>query len=188
MDETKQIVEEVIDAVIETKTEPLMGPLNEEPKTKTKKKEMRGRPKGSSDNKPTKIKLKPTPKSAVQAFKEDFKGLDIVAVYGVDDLAHLLGRRHGVSVLVELLALLVLLCVGPSRAQTTGSTLRCGSEAELLENLGFVRTACERAQAAAAACSVAAVAARRARSGRECQEPGWHGGAAVGDGRGCIRH
>ena len=34
--------------------------------------------------------------------------LVLEAVYGVDDLAHLLGRRHGVSVLVELLALLVL--------------------------------------------------------------------------------
>ena len=32
-----------------------------------------------------------------------------------------------------LLALLVLLCVGPSRDQTTGNTLRCGSEAELLD-------------------------------------------------------
>ena len=57
-----------------------------------------------------------------------------------------IGRYIERDMAPPLLALLVLLCVGPSRAQTTGSTLRCGSEAELLENLGFVRTACERAQ------------------------------------------
>ena len=45
-----------------------------------------------------------------------------------------------------LFALLVLLCADASRAQTTGNTLRCGSEDDLLENLRFVRTACERAQ------------------------------------------
>ena len=121
MSESKEVIEEVIDAVIETKAkepikvekptlpkkpkekpivvkkkeESLTGPLNEEPEVKapTKKKELRGRPKGSSDNKPTKIKLKPTPKSAVQAFKEDFKGLDIVAVYGVDEFTDKLIRE-----------------------------------------------------------------------------------------------
>ena len=99
--ESKEIVEEVIDAVIEKKQEPLTGPLYEEPEVKAKedkpkpkkKKELRGRPKGSSDNKPTKIKLKPSPKSAVQAFKEDFKGLDIVAIYGVDEFTDKLIRE-----------------------------------------------------------------------------------------------
>ena len=112
MDDAKEIVEEVIDAVIEKK---LTGPLYEEPievkkptlpkkpkeepivvekkKEPPKKKELRGRPKGSSDNKPTKIKLKPSPKSAVQAFKEDFKGLDIVAIYGVDEFTDKLIRE-----------------------------------------------------------------------------------------------
>ena len=83
MDETKEIVEEVIDAVIETKAkepievkkptlpqkpkeEPIVvekkkEPVKKEEPIKAPKKEMRGRPKGSSDNKPTKIKLKPTP-------------------------------------------------------------------------------------------------------------------------------
>ena len=93
MDDAKEIVEELIDAVIEKKQEPLTGPLYEEPEVKAKedkpkpkkKKELRGRPKGSSDNKPTKIKLKPTPKSAVDAFKQDFKGLTMIAIYGVDE-------------------------------------------------------------------------------------------------------
>jgi len=116
MDEVKEIVEEVIDAVIETKAKepievkkptlpkkPKEVPIVVEPKVPEEKKEeptkapikkeMRGRPKGSSDNKPTKIKLKPTPKSAVQAFKEDFKGLDIVAVYGVDEFTDKLIRE-----------------------------------------------------------------------------------------------
>jgi len=65
----------------------------QEPKAPTNKKESRGRPKGSSDNKPTKIKLKPTPKSAVQAFKEEFKGLDMVAIYGVDEFTEKLIRE-----------------------------------------------------------------------------------------------
>ena len=100
MNDAQEVVEEIIDAVIEKKEEDLTGPLYEEPKVeavkappKKKKKELRGRPKGSSDNKPTKIKLKPTPKSAVQAFKEDFKGLDIIAVYGVDEFTDKLIRE-----------------------------------------------------------------------------------------------
>jgi hypothetical protein len=114
MDESKQIVEEVIDAVIETKAKepievkkptlpqkpkevPVVVEKKKEPVKKEEpvkvKKELRGRPKGSSDNKPTKIKLKPTPKSAVQAFKEDFKGLDIVAIYGVDEFTDKLIRE-----------------------------------------------------------------------------------------------
>jgi hypothetical protein len=114
MDESKEIVEEVIDAVIEKKAkepievkkptlpqkpkeEPIVVEKKKEPVKKEEpvkvKKELRGRPKGSSDNKPTKIKLKPTPKSAVQAFKEDFKGLDIVAIYGVDEFTDKLIRE-----------------------------------------------------------------------------------------------
>lgn len=83
MDEAKQIVEEVIDAVIEKKSEP----------KPSKKKERRGRPKGSSDNKPTKIRLKPSPKSAKEAFKEDFKELDMIAIYGVDEFTEELIRH-----------------------------------------------------------------------------------------------
>jgi len=89
MNESKEIVEEIIDAVIENKQEETteaIKPKQEPKKAPTKKKkELRGRPKGSSDNKPTKIKLKPTPKSAVDAFKQDFKGLTMIAIYGVDD-------------------------------------------------------------------------------------------------------
>ena len=99
MDKAKEIVEEVIDAVIETKAkEPIevkKPTLPQKPKEEpiVVKKELRGRPKGSSDNKPTKIKLKPTPKSAVDAFKQDFKGLDIIAVYGVDEFTDKLIRE-----------------------------------------------------------------------------------------------
>jgi len=94
MDDAKEVVEEIVDAVIETKAkEPIevkKPTLPEKPKevpivVEKKKREMRGRPKGSSDNKPTKIKLKPTPKSAVDAFKQDFKGLNMIAIYGVDE-------------------------------------------------------------------------------------------------------
>ena len=93
MDESKEIVEEVIDAVIEKKQEDLTGPLYEEPEVKPKKKkESRGRPKGSSDNKPSKIRLKPSPKSAIEAFKEDFKELDLIAIYGVDKFTETLIR------------------------------------------------------------------------------------------------
>ena len=94
MDDAKEVVEEIVDAVIETKAkEPIKvekPTLPKKPKeepivVEKKKREMRGRPKGSSDNKPTKIKLKPTPKSAVDAFKQDFKGLNMIAIYGVDE-------------------------------------------------------------------------------------------------------
>ena len=44
-----------------------------------------GRPKGSSDKKPQKIKLKPRPDSAKDQFKKDYKDLTLVAIYGVDD-------------------------------------------------------------------------------------------------------
>jgi hypothetical protein len=103
MGEAKQVVEEIIDAVIENKKAEVTKPIKikkptlpEKPKEVpivVKKKELRGRPKGSSDNKPTKIRLKPSPKSAVQAFKEDFKGLDIVAIYGVDEFTDKLIRE-----------------------------------------------------------------------------------------------
>ena len=110
MNEAQEVIEEVIDAVIEKKAKepievkkptlpqkpkevPIVVEKKKEEPTKAPKKELRGRPKGSSDNKPTKIKLKPTPKSAVQAFKEDFKGLDIIAVYGVDEFTDKLIRE-----------------------------------------------------------------------------------------------
>jgi len=92
-DVNKEILEIVDLAITEKAKQPIKvkkPTLPEKPKevpivVEKKKREMRGRPKGSSDNKPTKIKLKPTPKSAVLAFKEEFKGLPIVAIYGVDE-------------------------------------------------------------------------------------------------------
>ena len=46
----------------------------------------RGRPKGSTDSKSvTKIKLKPRPDTAKEYFKKEYKDLDVIAVYGVDD-------------------------------------------------------------------------------------------------------
>jgi hypothetical protein len=44
-----------------------------------------GRPKGSSDKKPQKIKLKPRPETAKEQFKKDYRDLDLIAIYGVDD-------------------------------------------------------------------------------------------------------
>jgi len=44
-----------------------------------------GRPKGSTDKKPSKIKLRPRPDSAKEQFKKDYKDLNLIAVYGVDD-------------------------------------------------------------------------------------------------------
>lgn len=44
-----------------------------------------GRPKGSTDNKNKKIKLKPRPDTAKEYFKKDYKDLGLVAIYGVDD-------------------------------------------------------------------------------------------------------
>jgi hypothetical protein len=49
------------------------------------KKKKPGRPKGSTDKKPAKIKLKPRPDSAKEQFKKDYKELNLIAVYGVDD-------------------------------------------------------------------------------------------------------
>jgi len=99
--EAKEVIEEIIDAVIIEKADKIEAPVKPEPKPKPQpsvkkveapKKEMRGRPKGSSDNKPTKIRLKPSPKSAVEAFKQDFKELDIIAIYGVDEFTDKLIR------------------------------------------------------------------------------------------------
>jgi hypothetical protein len=44
-----------------------------------------GRPKGSSDKKPQKIKLKPRPDTAKEYFKKEYRDLDLIAIYGVDD-------------------------------------------------------------------------------------------------------
>ena len=44
-----------------------------------------GRPKGSTDKKPTKIKLKPRPDTAKEYFKKEYRDLDLIAVYGVDN-------------------------------------------------------------------------------------------------------
>jgi hypothetical protein len=44
-----------------------------------------GRPKGSSDKKPQKIKLKPRPETAKEQFKKEYRDLDLIAIYGVDD-------------------------------------------------------------------------------------------------------
>jgi len=76
--------------VVEKKEEPIIEPeiKVEVPKPKV---ERRGRPKGSSD-KVNKIRLKPTPKSAKEAFKRDFKDLDLIAIYGVDDFTEELIR------------------------------------------------------------------------------------------------
>jgi len=94
---------EIVDSVIEKAEQLKDNPEKkavEEPKATPKKKaveepkkERRGRPKGSSDKKPTKIKLKPTPKSATEAFKEEFKGLDCIAIYGVDEFTEKLIRE-----------------------------------------------------------------------------------------------
>jgi len=43
-----------------------------------------GRPKGSTDKKVQKIKLKPRPDTAKEYFKKDYRDLDLIAVYGVD--------------------------------------------------------------------------------------------------------
>jgi hypothetical protein len=58
-----------------------MNEMNEEETVKKRP----GRPKGSSDKKPQKIKLKPRPDSAKDQFKKDYKDLTLVAIYGVDD-------------------------------------------------------------------------------------------------------
>jgi hypothetical protein len=44
-----------------------------------------GRPKGSTDKKPHKIKLKPRPDTAKEQFKKDYRDLSLIAIYGVDD-------------------------------------------------------------------------------------------------------
>lgn len=54
----------------------------------------RGRPKGSKDNKTTikKIRLKPTPKTAKEIFKKEYRDLELIAVYGVDEFTEELIR------------------------------------------------------------------------------------------------
>ena len=90
--DVKKEVLEIVESVITDKAEK----PKPQPKAKKveapKKKERRGRPKGSSDNKPTKIRLKPSPKSAKEAFKQDFKDLDTIAIYGVDNFTEELIR------------------------------------------------------------------------------------------------
>jgi hypothetical protein len=44
-----------------------------------------GRPKGSTDKKVQKIKLKPRPDSAKEYFKKEYRDLSLIAIYGVDD-------------------------------------------------------------------------------------------------------
>jgi hypothetical protein len=53
------------------------------PEEEVKKKP--GRPKGSTDKKVQKIKLKPRPDSAKEYFKKEYRDLDLIAIYGVDD-------------------------------------------------------------------------------------------------------
>lgn len=53
--------------------------------TPKEEKRGRGRPKGSSDKKVTKIKLKPSPKTAKEDFKKTYRDLGLIAIYGVDE-------------------------------------------------------------------------------------------------------
>ena len=59
-------------------------PVEEPRKSTDNPKRGRGRPKGSSDEKVTKIKLKPRPDTAREYFKKEYRNLDVIAVYGVD--------------------------------------------------------------------------------------------------------
>jgi len=59
-------------------------PGGEPQKSTDNPKRGRGRPKGSSDEKVTKIKLKPRPDTAKEYFKKEYRNLDVIAVYGVD--------------------------------------------------------------------------------------------------------
>jgi len=63
-----------------------LKPVDEAPK------QNRGRPKGSTDVKTTKIKLKPTPKNAKEDFKKKYPNLDTIAIYGVDEFSEELIR------------------------------------------------------------------------------------------------
>jgi hypothetical protein len=58
-----------------------MSNQSETPQTK----KGRGRPKGSTDNKVKKIKLKPSPKTAKEDFYKKYKDIGLLAVYGVDE-------------------------------------------------------------------------------------------------------
>jgi len=114
MSEPAMVVEEILDAIIEDKTKKLIQVkepaliITPDPEVskandivtekeapvviEEKPPERRGRPRGSSDNKPVKIKLKPSPKSAIDSFKQEFKGLGLIAVYGVDEFTDKLVR------------------------------------------------------------------------------------------------
>jgi len=114
MSEPVMVVEEILDAIIEDKTKKLIQVkepaliITPDPEVskandivtekeapvviEEKPPERRGRPRGSSDNKPVKIKLKPSPKSAIDSFKQEFKGLGLIAVYGVDEFTDKLVR------------------------------------------------------------------------------------------------
>jgi hypothetical protein len=57
-----------------------------------KPKKSRGRPKGTTDTKKLKVKLKPSPKNAKEDFKREYEDLGLIAIYGVDEFTEELIR------------------------------------------------------------------------------------------------